>query len=185
MADFGLGAQLGQQQLQQGSEARGLVGPLADPRVASLAQSAQQERAQTGASPFNQSQDFLHEDANRFQFEGNQIAAISKFAPIFRNAVNLAENDKLGKGGVRSEPVSTALGVKNIQDNSLENNLSRWIQSGSSTKFADFFARRWAPIGAKNDPDNLNENFPGNLKSHLKKQLTEEDIKLLEDNNIF
>lgn len=33
--------------------------------------------------------------------------------------------------------------------------------------FIDFWAQRWAPVGAKNDPNNLNNNWPLNVKKFL------------------
>jgi hypothetical protein len=34
---------------------------------------------------------------------------------------------------------------------------------GENAAFVNFFARRWAPVGATNDPTNLNRNWPTNV----------------------
>ena len=41
-----------------------------------------------------------------------------------------------------------------------------WVKAGGPERkqsFVAFWAARWAPPGAKNDPDNLNSNWPINV----------------------
>lgn len=38
---------------------------------------------------------------------------------------------------------------------------------GEESRFIDFLAARWAPRGVKNDPNDLNKNWPKNVKKFL------------------
>lgn len=38
-------------------------------------------------------------------------------------------------------------------------------EHGDRSAFVDFWAARWAPVGAENDPKNLNTNWPRNVKA--------------------
>lgn len=40
-----------------------------------------------------------------------------------------------------------------------------FLKLHTPTLFVDFWADRWAPVGAKNDPTALNKNWPDNLKN--------------------
>src|SRR5258708_28120008 len=45
--------------------------------------------------------------------------------------------------------------------------MSDWIISGGEIRrdgFVEFWAKRWAPRGAKNDPHDLNANWPANVE---------------------
>lgn len=44
-------------------------------------------------------------------------------------------------------------------------------------------ANRWAPVGAKNDPTNLNKNWPGNVRDKLRKN-PEVDYQFFKDLNL-
>lgn len=37
------------------------------------------------------------------------------------------------------------------------------VQSGLKQSFSNYWSRRWAPVGADNDPTSLNKNWPGNV----------------------
>jgi hypothetical protein len=41
--------------------------------------------------------------------------------------------------------------------------MSDFIQQGHDQSFVDFWAARWAPTGAANDPTHLNEHWSGNV----------------------
>jgi hypothetical protein len=43
-------------------------------------------------------------------------------------------------------------------------NLTRWIHSGEDVDFITFLGRRYAPVGAANDPMNLNNHWIQNVK---------------------
>ena len=43
-------------------------------------------------------------------------------------------------------------------------NLARWLDSGEEVDFITFLGRRYAPMGAKNDPTNLNKHWIQNVK---------------------
>lgn len=42
-----------------------------------------------------------------------------------------------------------------------------WIATGQRKRFLDYLAERYAPIGANNDPNDLNKNWAGNVKYWL------------------
>jgi hypothetical protein len=43
-------------------------------------------------------------------------------------------------------------------------NLTRWLDSGEDVDFITYLGRRYAPVGVKNDPTNLNQHWVGNVK---------------------
>jgi len=45
----------------------------------------------------------------------------------------------------------------------IRNNVKRWEISGKEEPYLNFLARRYAPIGANNDPSNLNVNWKKNV----------------------
>lgn len=92
-------------------------------------------------------------------------------------AIKVAENDPK-RFGVRSVKVNSPKEADRVLINSIKNNLRRWKEQGKPGKFVDFMHTKggpwgtgWAPIGAKNDPDNLNQYWAGNVRSALKKML--------------
>jgi len=92
--------------------------------------------------------------------------------PAIASAVKTAEGDPT-RFGVRSEPVKSVASANKILNNSIYNNYVRWVKASKPGKFIDFMQKRWAPIGAKNDPKNLNKNWAKNVRYALKKQLGE------------
>jgi hypothetical protein len=83
---------------------------------------------------------------------------------------------------VLSVPTSGPAEASQVLDNSIYNNLVRWQEAGRPGKFVDFMQKRWAPIGAKNDPKNLNKNWAPNVREFLKKGPI--DYQELEANNL-
>ena len=90
--------------------------------------------------------------------------------PNFKLAIKVAEGDPT-RYGVRSIPTSSPEEADKILENSIKNNYIRWMQAGSPGKFVDFMQQRWAPIGAENDPRNLNMNWAPNVRGALQGQL--------------
>lgn len=41
--------------------------------------------------------------------------------------------------------------------------MSDWIRAHAKQDFVAFWAARWAPVGASNDPTHLNANWPKNV----------------------
>lgn len=42
--------------------------------------------------------------------------------------------------------------------------MSDFIRSTNASEFIEFWGSRWAPVGAANDPENLNHNWPSNVR---------------------
>jgi len=117
---------------------------------------------------------------------------ISTLMPYFTKAIQGAENNKKNHG-VLSVPVSSPEDATKTLQNSIYNNWVRWNDAKQGTlpkwdmpagatgedRFVDFMQKRWAPLGATNDPDNLNKNWAPNVRELMKKQLTPKDYELL------
>ena len=70
--------------------------------------------------------------------------------------------------GVRSiDTHGDAAYARRITLNSIRNNRRRWETAGNPGSFLEFMARRWAPVGAGNDPDGLNRHFVKNVRFFL------------------
>lgn len=82
-------------------------------------------------------------------------------------AIAQAENDPSGNYGVRSVRPTDRRDAARILLNSIRNNEQRYQSAGSPGDFVDFMGRRWAPQGASNDPNNLNSNWPRNVRRFL------------------
>ena len=112
-----------------------------------------------------------------------EIAYMRQMLPIFAQAVKFAENnpENLGVLSVNTDNPGKVL------NNSVLNNFNRWINGQypapwikeKPKKFVDFMQRRWAPIGAENDPDNLNQNWAPNVRWYLQQNLKPEEYDLL------
>jgi len=133
--------------------------------------------------------------ALRAKLSPERLAVIEKFRPLMSRAIKVAENNKRNHG-VLSIPTADAGEASDVVNNSIINNFVRWdtgmptIESrpnetrAVAPKFVDFMQKRWAPIGAENDPDNLNKNWAPNVRSYLKKTLKDEEYQALEDLNL-
>lgn len=102
--------------------------------------------------------------------------------PQIAPAIKVAENNKRNHG-VLSVQTANAGQASKILNDSVYNNLVRWDQAGRPGKFIDFMAHRWAPIGAANDPRNLNVNWPGNVRKALQRN-PGVDYGVMQANNI-
>ena len=69
--------------------------------------------------------------------------------------------------GIRSVHYTDAAEARRICLQSVINNHKRWDKAGKPEDFIIFMSRRYCPIGAKNDPNNLNINWVKNVKYFL------------------
>jgi hypothetical protein len=106
----------------------------------------------------------------------------NEYVPQIRKAVKTAEGNSRNHG-VLSVPTKDSAEASRVLDNSIYNNLVRWHQAGRPGKFVDFMQKRWAPIGAKNDPKNLNKNWAPNVRKALKSD-PNVDYEIMQANNI-
>lgn len=126
----------------------------------------------------------------RNQLNPKQLESVDWVRQFINPAIKHAENDP-GRYGVLSESGDP----EKILNNSIINNLSRWIQYNQGTlsagdtpkdkeggaypgiKFVDFMQKKWAPIGAENDPKNLNQNWAPNVRDKLMQLLGPEEYE--------
>lgn len=84
------------------------------------------------------------------------------------NAIFKAENSKKYPYGVKSIDTKGNIEyARRICINSIKNNHKRWINAGKPEDFISFMSRRYCPIGAPDDPNNLNKNWVKNVKKFL------------------
>ena len=70
--------------------------------------------------------------------------------------------------GVRSiDTHGDAAYARRITLNSIRNAKRRWNSDGNPGGFLDFMAKRWAPVGAINDPNGLNRHWVKNVRYFL------------------
>ena len=97
----------------------------------------------------------------------NRIAhAFGVDAALLQAVVN-AEGDIVRAVRSSIPSVSTRAEALQITARSAAHAMSDWIKSGGEDRRHDFIAYwsvRWAPIGAANDPKNLNANWAGNVE---------------------
>lgn len=109
-----------------------------------------------------------------FALNMGAFAAEIKVQPIDQNyrdkvvgAIFIAE------GGVKTK---YPYGIKSIKTNNpkrvcevtVEKTYIRWQNSGKTNDFISFLGNRFCPIGAKDDPTNLNSNWIKNVKKFIK-----------------
>lgn len=89
------------------------------------------------------------------------------------NAIYIAEGGSKAKYlyGIRSVKYKNEADAKRICLNTVRNNRKRYLKYGYKEykTFLEFLASRYAPIGVKNDPKNLNRNWLRNVKKNLEK----------------
>ncbi len=93
----------------------------------------------------------------------------------------IADAIYVAEGGVKAKKPYGVLAVicSNHQEcreiclNTIENTFTRWQAEGSQGDFLEVLARRYAPIGVKNDPGGLNRHWLGNVRYYLAKQENE------------
>jgi len=109
---------------------------------------------------------------------------------LMYKAVEVAENNKRNYG-ILSETTSSPADAYEKMKASVVNNYIRWMSGMQPApwikkkpkKYVDFMQSRYAPIGAENDPDNLNVNWAPNVRSYIKKSLNPEQWRDLENMN--
>lgn len=106
----------------------------------------------------------------------------NELVPQISGAVKVAEGNPRNHG-VLSVHTTDSGDASRVLNNSVYNNFVRWEQDGRPGKFVDYMQHRWAPIGAKNDPSNLNVNWAGNVRKALQ-QNPNIDYQTLQANNI-
>ena len=84
------------------------------------------------------------------------------------DAIFKAEDSKKFPYGVRSiDTHGDAAYARRITLNSIRNAKRRWNSDGNPGSFLDFMAKRWAPVGAENDPGGLNRHWVKNVRYFL------------------
>lgn len=115
------------------------------------------------------------------------VFALILFLPINAYAQvdfeRLADSIYIAEGGAKtSHPYGIMAKFKHTSPrqaclNTLASNWRKWLKQpirGQDRDFIAFLGRTYAPIGAKNDPSNLNSNWVKNVtKIYLKKMYTE------------
>ncbi len=85
------------------------------------------------------------------------------------DAIYLAEGGAKAKKpyGILSVPCTGLESCRRICYNTVRNNWHRWRKAGKTEPYLAFLARRYAPIGAENDPTGLNRHWLKNVRSIL------------------
>lgn len=100
-------------------------------------------------------------------------ALMDEFQAPMAEAVKFAENNKRNHGVLSVKTTNPS----KVLNTSVANNLDRFMTGAPSNenydnsgtqRFVDFMQQRWAPIGAENDPKNLNANWSPNVRHYLK-----------------
>lgn len=121
-----------------------------------------------------------HGYPGKLSLMGHQQA--TELVPQMAHAVKVAENNGRNHGVLSVKTANSGEASKVLND-SIYNNFVRWDQAGRPGKFIDFMQHRWAPIGASNDPRNLNKNWAPNVRGALQ-QDPNVDYQTLQANNI-
>lgn len=94
------------------------------------------------------------------------IAAHFGLDPALLQAVVTAEGDIVKAVRCSIPTVTDRADALTITARSCVHAMSDWIKSGGEPRqdaFVAFWAARWAPTGAANDPQHLNANWAGNV----------------------
>ena len=100
--------------------------------------------------------------------------AVTRIRPYIAQAIKTAEGNPRNYG-VLSVPTSSSEEAERVLNNSIRNSIIRWIQAKQPLSFSEFMQKRWAPIGASNDPKGLNKNWLGNVERALLQYLGPEE----------
>ncbi len=85
----------------------------------------------------------------------------------FADAVYRAENSKTHPYGIMAKYKHTT--PRQACLNTYATNYWKWVKAGKPGDFIDFIHKVYAPIGAANDPKNLNRHWAKNVKFYLAK----------------
>ena len=96
--------------------------------------------------------------------------AVPNFNKI-TDAIYLVEGGKLAKKpfGVLSVPCYDYETCRRIAHNTVVKNFKRWQDAGEPGEYLEFLSKRYAPMGAENDSQNLNRNWLKNVRYFLEK----------------
>ena len=86
------------------------------------------------------------------------------------NAIYWAEggsNTRYPYGIVSINTNGNASYARKICMNTVRNNKKRFLAQTKFKDYIEFLGSRYAPIGAKNDPNNLNKNWVKNVKYYI------------------
>lgn len=83
------------------------------------------------------------------------------------DAIYMAEGGERAKKpfGILSVPCSDYGDCRKVCFNTVRNNYFRWIDAGRPGEYLEFLAKRYAPVGAENDPSGLNRNWLKNVSA--------------------
>ena len=71
--------------------------------------------------------------------------------------------------GIRSISYQNEAEARRICFNTVRNNRKRFANQTIHKEYLNFLASRYCPVGAKNDPNNLNQHWIGNVRYFLEK----------------
>lgn len=83
-------------------------------------------------------------------------------------AIGKAENSKSHPYGIMAHYKHTT--PRQACINTINHALRDWKAEGSRGDFLEYLQKRYAPIGAENDPNNLNKNWLKNVRYYLNKK---------------
>lgn len=83
--------------------------------------------------------------------------------PLLIQAVVRAEGDIVKAVQCSVPSVATREQALEVTCRSAAHAMSDYLRANSADAFVRFWAHRWAPIGAGNDPTSLNANWPHNV----------------------
>lgn len=84
-------------------------------------------------------------------------------ARLLQAVVN-AEGNILRAVQISVPSITTRQEALTITARSAVHAMSDYVKAHVPTGFVEFWAHRWAPVGAENDPTDLNANWPKNVK---------------------
>lgn len=113
---------------------------------------------------------------------------LQAFLSLMARAVKFAENNPKNHGVLsiktdNPDQVVTNSVKKNYDRWSTGQKPAKWIDE-KPKKYVDFMQRRWAPIGAENDPDGLNVNWAPNVRWFIKQNVAPEMYQKYQDLNL-
>ena len=79
-------------------------------------------------------------------------------------AVVIAEGDILRAVQCSLPTIATREEALRVTCRSAAHALSDYVKANAGPAFVAFWGNRWAPVGAANDPVNLNKNWPKNVR---------------------
>lgn len=106
-----------------------------------------------------------------------RVAPVSAFTPLpeedvdaVADAIYKAEGGAKAKKpyGILSVTVKDEAEARQVAKNTIRNNWKRWHTAGKPGEYLEFLARKYAPVGAENDPKALNQNWLKNVSGLLK-----------------